>query len=219
MLPALPSAAAWSHVSATLKQRGALMLHRAADWHARVLGFLAVAIVACSSDGSVNVPSQSGFLEITTTTTGTEIDPDGYAVQFDAQDGGTVGSSSTMQIDVPPGDHTVQLTGLAPNCTVSGETLRSVSVEAAQTIPLTFAVTCGASTGGLQVSTGTGGGAVDADGYEIMLDGSDRGPIGASAEVTLDGLPPGEHEIGLSGVAANCQADGDNPRTVTVAAG
>src|SRR3954471_13107497 len=147
MLPALPSAAAWSHVSATLKQRGALMLHRAADWHARVLGFLAVAIVACSSDDSVNVPSQSGFLEITTTTTGTEIDPDGYAVQVDAQDGGTVGSSATMQIDVPPGDHTVQLTGLAPNCSVSGENPRQVSVTTGATATVDFAVTCSASSG------------------------------------------------------------------------
>jgi hypothetical protein len=43
--------------------------------------------------------------------------------------------------------------------------------------------------------------------------------LGASAAVTLDGITPGEHEIGLSGVAGNCQVEGDNPRTVTVEPG
>src|SRR6185295_16078860 len=59
----------------------------------------------------------------------------------------------------------------------------------------------------------------DADGYSITVDGTDRGTLAGTAELTLDGLTPGDHQVGLSGIAANCRTQGDNPRVATVTPG
>jgi hypothetical protein len=197
------------------------MLHPNAGWYGRVLFLLAAGVAACNGDDTVSVPSteNDGTMEVVTTTTGTEIDPDGYTVQVDAQSVGPIGASATINAAVSAGDHTVQLTGLAANCTVTGENPRTVSVGAGETVTLSFAVSCGSSTGSLQVISSTSGAATDADGYTITVDGTDRDPIGVSAQVNVDGVTAGEHEVGLSGVSGNCQVVGDNPTTVTVAAG
>ena len=75
------------------------------------------------------------------------------------------------------------------------------------------------TTGSIGVATTTTGPSPDPDGYTILLDGAARGPIGVSGSVVLDQLVPGPHQVGLSGLAANCQLQGDNPRSVTVSAG
>jgi hypothetical protein len=194
------------------------MTCRAARWSGRILVLLFAGAAGCSSD-DLSAPATSGTLEVTTTTTGTEMDPDGYAVQVDGQAAGSIGTAATIRSDLAAGDHAVQLAGLAANCTVTGENPRTVSVTAGQTMSVTFAVTCGATSGGLQVSVSTTGPAPDADGYSVTVDGADAGTVGASAGISLGGVTAGEHEIGLSGVAANCAVSGDNPQTVTVVPG
>jgi hypothetical protein len=85
-----------------------------------------------------------------------------------------------------------------------------------------FSITCtapGPTTGTVEVVTSTGGGGIDPDGFSLLLDGVDRGPIGVNATVSLAGLVPGPHSVGLTGLAANCRMSGDNPRGVTVGAG
>jgi hypothetical protein len=79
--------------------------------------------------------------------------------------------------------------------------------------------TPGAATGALQVSSTTSGPSPDADGYTVTVDGAEHGALGASGAVNVEGLPVGDHVVGVSGVAANCQVQGDNPRTVTIASG
>src|SRR6185295_8216480 len=59
----------------------------------------------------------------------------------------------------------------------------------------------------------------DADGYAVAVDGGESQPIGANGELDLSALAPGDHSIQLSGVADNCTVTGDDPATVTVAAG
>jgi probable HAF family extracellular repeat protein len=51
------------------------------------------------------------------------------------------------------------------------------------------------------------------------VDGADRGALGASGGITLEALPPGTHEVGLSGIAGNCRVEGSNPQIVTITAG
>jgi hypothetical protein len=178
----------------------------------------ALVTAACGGD-SLTVPG-TGMLEVTTATTGAEPDPDGYTLQVDAGSVQAIGPSASLGItEVSPGDHTVQLAGMAANCTVSGENPRTVTVAAGQTASVAFEVTCGATSGGVQVTTSTSGPAPDPDGYSVTIDGTDRGAIGASAQVNVGQLPPGDHQIGLSGIAANCQVGGNNPQTVTIVAG
>jgi len=51
------------------------------------------------------------------------------------------------------------------------------------------------------------------------VDGGAGQSIGANASVVLDGIAPGPHTIGISGVADGCVLDGRNPRSVSVNSG
>jgi hypothetical protein len=69
------------------------------------------------------------------------------------------------------------------------------------------------------VTATTTGTAPDADGYAVTVDGVGQGTLGATGAVTVAAVAPGDHMVGLSGVAANCQVQGENPRTTSVTAG
>ena len=175
-------------------------------------------VVGCGGD-SVSTPG-TGALEVTTTTTGVEPDPDGYSIQIDAGGEQAIGAEGTLQVaDVATGDHQVLLAGVASNCTVEGDNPRIVSLNSGQTATVSFSVTCAATTGGVQVTAATTGPSPDADGYTVTVDGTDKGVLGVNAAVPVAGLVPGDHVIGLGGVAGNCQVQGDNPRTISVTAG
>jgi probable HAF family extracellular repeat protein len=181
---------------------------------------LAIAIAAIACGGDSLSPPTTGTLEVTTSTAGVEPDQDGYSVHLDAEPAQPIGPAATVQTaDITPGNHTVQLAGIAGNCTLAGENPRRVNIAAGETTTVDFTVSCSATTGSVQVSSSSSGPSPDADGYTLTLDGSDRGTLGTSGGVSVDALLPGDHLVGLSGVAGNCQVQGDNPRTVTVTAG
>ncbi|MBA3760328.1 MAG: DUF1929 domain-containing protein [Gemmatimonadales bacterium] len=195
-----------------------LLLHR----FPRLTIALALSVVAvyCGGGEDIIVPPPPGTLEITTSTSGPEPDADGYSVQIDGGGSQGIGAAATLSIpDFPPGNHTVELAGMASNCTISSPNPQGVRVTAGETATVSFAVACGATTGGLSITAATSGPSPDPDGYTISFDGADRGALGLNATVTLNQLVPGSHAVGLSGVAANCQIQGDNIRTVTITAG
>ena len=169
--------------------------------------------------GDITTPTV-GSLHITTATTGLEPDADGYAVSIDGGAETPLGVNASLQRDnLEPGNHSVRLTGMAANCTLAGDNPRTIGVASGETATLAFQLTCSATTGSLALTASTSGPSPDPDGYSITLDGADRGTLAASGAVTLDGLIPGTHTIGLSGVAANCQVEGENPRIAAVTAG
>src|SRR6184192_915412 len=173
--------------------------------------------VSCAATGGGN-----GTLTVTTSTTGSDLDPDGYTVTLDR--GATsqpIATNGSVSFTGPAGDHTVALSGMAGNCSVSGANPRTVTVPSGGTVSTTFSVTCaatGGGTGSLTVTTSTTGSNLDPDGYTITIDGSFSQPIGTNASVTFTG-PSGDHTLALSGVASNCSVSGANPRTVTVPSG
>ncbi|HEU4680706.1 MAG TPA: hypothetical protein VFS51_03105, partial [Gemmatimonadales bacterium] len=172
----------------------------------------------CGGNGSTDVVLPA--LSIRTSTSGAEIDPDGYDVQVDGLAVQRIGAEATVTVDrLPDGEHTVTLSGVAPNCAVEGENPKAVTVTSGATATVAFTVTCGAAMGALEVGASTSGSGTDPDGYSLVLDGGDRGPIGLNATTTVGGIQPGPHTVGLTGLAANCQVAGENPRTVTVVAG
>jgi Tol biopolymer transport system component len=180
----------------------------------------ALTALASCGGGDITVPPTTGTLQITTSTSGTEQDADGYSVQIDAGPAQPIGTGATLSVaDLAVGDHTVQLSGVAANCTVSGENPRTVSVTAGGSATVGFTVTCAPSTGGLTVTAATSGPGSDPDGYVVSLDGTDRGVLGVNATLEVTAIPPGDHVVGLGGLAANCQVQGENLRTVTVTAG
>lgn len=174
--------------------------------------------LACGGDGGTDVVLPP--LRIATTTTGVEVDPDGYNVSIDGQAPQLVGPNATLIIDrLAEGQHTVELTGIAGNCAVGGQNPQAVSVLSGSTASLSFEITCSSGTGSIQVVTAASGAGTDPDGFVLLVDGTDRGPIGVSATSSLTGLTAGSHSIGLTGLAGNCQISGENPRTVSVPAG
>lgn len=177
-----------------------------------------LALLSCGGEDLVS--PTTGSIAITTTTTGPEPDPDGYAISVN--DGAEVGmgGNGTHQVnELPAGSHTLRLSGMAGNCTVEGDNPRAVSVEAGATATVQFNITCGPTTGSMRVTASTTGSSSDPDGYTITLDGADRGALAVNGDLTVEGLAAGDHVVGLSGIAANCQAAGENPRSITVTAG
>ncbi len=167
-------------------------------------------------------PPPTGDLTVTAATTGQDLDADGYTVTVDGGQSRSLGiNASTTYSGLTALSHTVELTGIAGNCTVSGQNPRTVTVATSGTTT-TFTITCAAPpTGSLRVTTSTSGESPDVDGYTVTVDGSDSQPIGSnsSSGVTFSGLSVSSHSVELTGVAANCTVTAPNPRDVAVTAG
>lgn len=172
--------------------------------------------LGCGGAGSTDLVLPS--LSISTATSGVDLDADGYSVSVD----GTVqaiGVDATITVDrLPDGQHTVELSGVAANCSATNNP-RTVTVTAGGTTTAAFSITCGPGAGSVVVTTTTSGEGSDPDGFALTVDGVDGGAIGVNASASLAGLIPGDHSVGLTGLAANCLVSGDNPRGVTVTPG
>ncbi len=95
-----------------------------------------------SGTAAIVVPL-TGFVRVTSVTTGVDLDPDGYWVNVSGGGGGPVATNGTVTVArLIPGDRGVQLTGLAVNCEVSGLNPRPVTVPAGDTAIVTFDITC-----------------------------------------------------------------------------
>jgi Tol biopolymer transport system component len=180
----------------------------------------ALTALSCSGGDDINAPPTTGTLEITTTTNGTEIDADGYVVQIDGASAQAIAVSAGLTVpEMAPGSHTVLLGELAANCTVSAVNPQTVVITAGDTATVAFAVTCNPTTGSVVITASTSGVSLDADGYTLSIDGTDRGSLGGNEAVTISDLAPGSHEIALAGVAENCTVAEGLSRGVTIVEG
>jgi len=85
----------------------------------------------------------SGDLQATVTTTGTDLDPDGYAIALDGAIARPIAINGTMTLTgLGTGSHTLVLSGLAPNCALNGPNPQQIMVAAHQTAQVSFAVVC-----------------------------------------------------------------------------
>ena len=83
---------------------------------------------------------------------------------------------------------------------------------------------CGADetgpvTGTLQVSLTTSGDGNDPDGYLVLVNHTVQRPAPANGTVDVEALPPGDQEVALEGLSANCSAQSEAVLQVTLAAG
>jgi len=101
---------------------------------------------ACATTSAPPPQPQPGSIRVTTATTGSDLDPDGYFVRVDGGPDQLIGTNATITITgVAAGDHTLWLGHVAPNCAVDGTNPRTISVTSGATTEITFAVTCGPS--------------------------------------------------------------------------
>jgi hypothetical protein len=87
------------------------------------------------------VCEHTGFIAVTTHTTGDDPDPDGYALAVDGANAPLIGSNATVTLAVDAGTHAVTLSEIADNCDV-GDPTQTVTVDAGETTDLTFEVAC-----------------------------------------------------------------------------
>jgi hypothetical protein len=159
-------------------------------------------------------------VHVSSTTTGIDLDADGYALFVDGTPRDSLDAvGSTIVTRMDPGSHIVLLEGLAGNCTVADSNLRTVTVAVGETVPVNFVVTCVSQTGLMQLATATTGSDLDGDGYTVQVNGGSPTPLAANGIVTFSGLSGGDYAVQLNGAATNCAVAGDNPRTVTVKTG
>jgi len=183
----------------------------------RRLGCLAGLVLAAC--GGSTEPDNTGTIETTSVTSGAPPDPDGYTLTLDGDPGRPLGTNATLTLSgLAVGGHQLRLLGIDPHCTVAGSDRRDVTVTPGGVARTTFEIACtaAAATGTITVVTATGGLHPDPDGYLLTLDGGPARSVGPTATVTLPDVPAGDHALEVSGLAANCALEGENPIPVTV---
>jgi len=176
---------------------------------------------------AVECRAATGILEVTAATTGFDVDPDGYFVSLD---GGTARGlwrgGLVRYAGVPAGLHSVSLTGLAPNCTVSGPNPRTdvqmtVGGLVRDTARVSFDVVCADTTGAVRVITSTTGSSLDPDGFLVTVAPGLVVPqrVLLNDTIVVGRIRAGAVSVGLGDIALNCLSTTQNPKSVPVTRG
>jgi hypothetical protein len=150
---------------------------------------------------------------ITVTTTGLDIDADGYRIAVDGTDLSVAPASGSVLNLLEPGTRTITLTDLAPNCAFDGPDSHTVTIVDKEVTPVDFAVVCTATSGVIGVFVS---GAIVGVGFETMLDGALLSGLVSGRPFWL-AVPPGDHVVSVAGPGGCSVKTG--PQSVTVSAG
>jgi hypothetical protein len=183
--------------------------------------FAALALVLSGGCDSVLIVDSDGNIEVAISTRGPDPDPDGYSLTVDGDQAYVLPAAGSLVLQLPQGNHSVQLGGLADNCSVDGANPRAVVVGGGGSVDVSFSVVCvRAATGGFRIVVSTSGPSPDPDGYQLFVAGAANSRfIGTEATEIFERLTPGQHLITLKGLADGCSLTGGNPRLSTVIAG
>src|SRR4051812_8600559 len=119
---------------------------------------------------------RTGSIRLSLTTSGLDVDPDGYVVSVDDRLTATVGANGAITIpDIHGGTHVLRLGGVASNCSVDEGAERKLTVTAGQELSATFAVSC-TGAGGIAVSIAWTGFDIDAEDYLVSVDAGSARP-------------------------------------------
>ena len=92
---------------------------------------------------AVSCPTPPGSILVSASTTGEDLDADGFMVVVDGGAPAAIGINGSMTATgLAPGDYAVELQDLTFNCSVNGSNPRQVTVSAETETPATFDVTC-----------------------------------------------------------------------------
>jgi Tol biopolymer transport system component len=171
--------------------------------------------LACAEGTAPN----DGSFTVVTTTSGAGTDADGYMLRIDSDRRERLGTSDTVVLGgLAAGGHELDLEGIAPNCTVSGANIRTVTVSPGDSAFVRFDVACAGTAGTLQLTVMTEGMDIDPSGYVALLDGLPKLAVGANA-VASTNVPSGTYQVTLAGVAANCTLDDTGARVAEILTG
>jgi hypothetical protein len=177
---------------------------------------LGALLLACGDDGPA-APAGSAEIAVLNRTSGDPLQTDGYLVRLEGKDHALPVGGSIALTGLEPGEHQVELTGIAVGCEVSGANPRVVHTRAAEQAQTLFLVSCTApGTGRLFVQTSTYGKA-EGD-YLVDVDGSPGRSIGTKDTLTIRAIPAGRVTLRLTRMG-HCVVAGRNPRTIVVPLG
>jgi hypothetical protein len=183
-------------------------------------GFASLALAAGCGADSTGPDGAVGDARIVTSTTGEDLDPEGYTLVANSEEARPIGINDTVEAsDLPPGRFVFELEDLASNCGVEGSNPRTLQVRGGELTSTTFEVVCTAREGDLEVAVSTTGDDLDPDGYSVVVDDTRSRAVGPNGEVVFGELEAGPHEVDLEGVASNCDVEGESPRQVEVPGG
>jgi len=191
---------------------------------------LALAIGACGGDEPPSAPNpppgpnptpnptpQTGLIQVSTATTGGDLDPNGYSAAIDGNSTRSIGLNGVITFtDVAEGSHQVELTGLAANCSVTGANPTTVAVTADATVQASFAIACQGLPRGSIDLTATTSNNFDPNGFLVLIDGVTVDTLAVNGSLTIDSVTTGSRQLELTGIAPNCVVQGQNPRAVSV---
>lgn len=184
--------------------------------NALLLAMVAIGAISCTDALDV----EPGTIRMTVTTTGMDVDPDGYAVSVDGGPAVSLALNDTITLDdIRPGKHALRLLGRASNCAAIGSDSLSVNVHTGATANAAFTIWCAQMVGVIRVLTATTGGDPDPDGYSVSVDGGPFQLVYSTGTFYVNNLPVGVHSVVLGGVANNCAPATPGPQQVNVTYG
>lgn len=172
---------------------------------------LAVAAMACSRDRLPTTPDAES-IRVSVATTGEDLDVDGYEVVLDGVVTGKL--TSVAEFSSTTGIHSVELTNVASNCTVSDPSPRRIDLSANQIATVDFTVECRGT--GIDLFTRTTGDILPGS-YMVVVDSQLPQKVSPTGIVRIR-LPAGRHSVELSAPDQCVAAEGDR-RGIVVAAG
>ncbi len=94
------------------------------------------------SDPNTDSGPTTGTVEITTSTSGSDQDGDGYTVTL-AENEEDISTNETISISgLDEGSYDAELSNIAGNCSVNGDNPRTITVTAGETVSTTFEINC-----------------------------------------------------------------------------
>lgn len=177
----------------------------------------------CSDEPSSPPPGPSfGTLRVTVSTSGADVDADGYLVIVDRSQV-PVRVPANGQLTFPGlgmGTHTIDLAEVAPNCLVVGGPSTITISSPDPIVDVDVHVTCSAL-GTVRVTVSTSGTDLDQTGYTVLAYGTTfkRADLRASDTTAEFRVPAGHYSTRLQGVAANCDGADLDPHEIDVVSG
>ncbi len=129
----------------------------------------------------------------------------------DGEDRSIPADGSVTFSDLSSGEHSVLVSGIPSNCTVTTPNPTVVSLVGGETSTVGVSIGCAANVGSIEVSVWTNGEDLDQDGYVVAVHGGDPQPLPTTGSAMLTGVPVGTNTVTITGVAQNCEVlDGES---------
>ena len=110
------------------------------------LALAAFALMFSDGCDSVITINSDGNIQVAIHTWGPDPDPDGYSLTVDGDLAYVLPAAGSLDLQLAPGNHSVQLGGLAANCSVDGVNPLSIVVDGRRAADVSFSVVCSRNT-------------------------------------------------------------------------